>query len=76
MPGGAVIEGSVAPVPVSGSFVTPPLPAGRYAVEWWNTRTGRIESQSTIDHAGGGPLRLAWPAPLATDIAVKAFRLP
>jgi hypothetical protein len=71
-----VIEGSVAAEPVSGSFTTPPLPAGRYAVEWWNTRTGRIESRNTIDHAGGGPLRLAWPAPLATDIAVKAGRLP
>ena len=69
------IEGSVAPAPVSGSFVTPPLPAGRYAVEWWNTRTGRIAARSTLDHPGG-PLSLTWPTPLVADIAVKAGRLP
>lgn len=70
-----VIEGRRAARPVSGWMTTPPLPAGRYAVEWWNTRTGRIDARATRTHDGGA-MRLSWPAPLSTDIAVKVGRLP
>ncbi len=69
-----VIEGRREPRAVTGWFETPALPAGRYAVEWWNTRTGEVESRTTRTHAGGA-LRLSWPAPLATDIAVKIGRV-
>jgi hypothetical protein len=71
----AVLDGGRVPTPLTGSFTTPALPAGRYAVEWWNTRSGQVEARATVTH-GGGPLTLAWPAPLAADIAVKAGRLP
>ncbi len=29
------------------------LPAGKYTVEWLNPKTGRIEKQEALDHAGG-----------------------
>jgi hypothetical protein len=29
------------------------LPAGRYKVEWWNTRTGKADSTDTFRHEGG-----------------------
>jgi hypothetical protein len=70
-----VIEERRTPRPISGWLMTPPLPAGRYAVEWWNTRTGRIDARATRTH-GGGAMRLSWPAPLSSDIALKVGRRP
>lgn len=29
------------------------LPAGRYRVQWWNTKTGRVDREETIEHGGG-----------------------
>ncbi len=43
------------------------LPAGRYKVEWWNTRSGKADSTETFTH-DGGRTHLAWP-PFTEDIA-------
>ncbi|MGD9902964.1 MAG: hypothetical protein AB7U83_05810 [Vicinamibacterales bacterium] len=69
-----VLEERRTPPPIRGWFETPALPAGRYTVEWWNTRTGRVESRTTHAH-DGGTLRTSWPSPLATDRAVKIGRI-
>jgi len=69
-----VVEAGRVARPVRGWFETPPLPSGRYQVEWWNTRTGRIDARATVTHAGGA-IRAEWPTPLATDVAVKIGRV-
>jgi hypothetical protein len=69
-----VLESGRTPRPISGWLATPPLPSGRYAIEWWNTRTGRIDSRASRTH-GGGAMQVSWPAPLGTDIALKVRRL-
>ena len=70
-----VIEEKRRTRPLSGWLDTPDLPAGRYVVEWWNTRSGTVEGRATRDH-GGGALRLSWPRPLASDVAVKVGPAP
>lgn len=65
-----VARDQATPAPLSGSFTTPPLRAGRYQVEWWDTYTGEITSASEVLHPGGA-LTLALPAPLANDLALK-----
>jgi hypothetical protein len=48
------------------------LPAGKWSVQWWNTRSGPVKEGNSFDHAGGH----AWlPAPPFTeDIAVVVRR--
>ncbi len=48
------------------------LPAGRWKVEWWNTRSGAINPAESLDHAGGQ----AWIASpeFTEDIAVVLRR--
>lgn len=49
------------------------LPAGEYAAEWVSTQTGRVESRTTFEHAGGDK-SLTSPA-YAEDIALRVLRV-
>jgi hypothetical protein len=49
------------------------LPAGRYAVEWWDTQKGDVTGRETAESAGK-QLRLAMPE-LREDIAVRLLPL-
>ncbi len=45
------------------------LPAGEYRIEWWNTKTGKVERQEAIAH-GGGVRQLRSPE-FDNDVALK-----
>ncbi len=45
------------------------LARGRYGVQWWNTRTGKVISEQSIT-VSEQPLRLVIP-PFTRDVAVK-----
>ena len=62
------------PAPATGTITTPPLAAGRYRVEWWDTRGGTVSSADTVVHAGG-TLAVRTPA-IAADAALKVIALP
>lgn len=68
-----VVQQHQRPRPASGWFAIPDVSAGAYEVEWWDTWTGSVTLRRTVQHAGG-PLTLAWPAPLTDDVAVKVRR--
>jgi hypothetical protein len=52
--------------------VTLDLPAGEYAVEWWNPTTGDIRQGETLRH-GGGNVQLALPE-FVSDLALRIVR--
>lgn len=49
------------------------IPAGKYKVEWLNTKTGRIDKSEQIDH-DAGELKLTGPK-FEKDIALRIVRL-
>ena len=52
------------------SLTVPGLAAGTYAVQWWDTREGKVVNKATAKATGGGALRLPVPA-FTGDIACK-----
>ncbi len=50
------------------------LPAGKYEVEWLNTKTGRIDKKQTFEHSGGH--RLLGSPTYKDDIALRISRRP
>jgi hypothetical protein len=50
------------------------MPAGKFMVEWINTKTGNVEKSEALEHSGGEG-KLASP-PYAEDIALRIQRLP
>jgi hypothetical protein len=62
-------------LPVSGTVVLNDLPGGTYEAAWWDTygRGQVIAERHTVDATG--VLRLALPAPLSRDIALKLRRV-
>ncbi|HSV72965.1 MAG TPA: hypothetical protein VLH79_04330 [Chthonomonadales bacterium] len=60
------------PGTLRGLTVTTPAAAGRWAVEWWDTWTGRVVKRETAE-ARDGLLRLS-PPDFARDLAVRAVR--
>jgi len=55
------------PVPAA-TAVVPDLPAGRYEVEWWDTRQGTSRTEELTASAGGLTLTLP---PVSDDIACR-----
>ena len=65
------VEGAV-PAEVKGAALTVEgLKPGPYAVQWWDTREGKVVKQD-VAKASGGPLKLAVP-PFSRDIACKVL---
>ena len=56
----------------SPAEITLPLPAGKYRVEWINTKTGAIDQSEDLDHAGGG--RTVVSPGFSEDIALRLQR--
>lgn len=66
------VEGRTPQQRVGETVHLPEMPAGRYTVEWWDTRTGEVSRGADIDHRGGA-LTLTLP-PFAGDVACKVRR--
>ncbi|HVW21502.1 MAG TPA: cellulase family glycosylhydrolase [Opitutaceae bacterium] len=62
------------PAPVGGTLVLDRVPAGAWAVSWWDAGAGRLGPPATVDHPGG-TLRLPIP-PVARCAAVVLSRRP
>ena len=65
-------QGAAGGTPARSTPVALELPAGRYRVEWLNTRTGRLQHRERREH-GGGSLRLGSPE-FTEDIALKVVQ--
>lgn len=59
---------------VSGKLQVPGLAAGSYNVTWFDTRTGTVVSQETLNATGSDSLKLTTP-PIAKDLAAWIKRL-
>lgn len=62
------------PTPLEGLGITVPIPAdGRWRAEWWDTWSGEVITEETIEAAGGRVVLS--PPPLRTDVALRMSRL-
>jgi uncharacterized repeat protein (TIGR01451 family) len=67
-----VVDGVSVPA-LTGNITIPGLPPGLYVVEWWDTYTGMVIESEMVQAAPD--LVLTLPAPLGSDVAVKAFQI-
>ena len=67
--GNVVVDGIELSEMTGAVLDLPDMPAGEYAVDWWDTRSGEVTGRSELSHDGGA-LRLQLPG-FTHDVACK-----